>query len=203
MWSSPMYRWFSCRWLDAGDPKKLTILSGLPCLSLIHGRPIALGAMARPTKPASSSTVAGTVVEPLFCNRAAWIKASRLELAPRIVVWQRPTSVRGRRGGRRKLESGTARRINLRGCVVADRASSSGHHGGGRRAPSSGGGHKCLAAASTALCSNASWLMTTARVYDHASSPLRVRERTRFAGDVARELARSAGGGGDRLNGLG
>jgi hypothetical protein len=29
------------------------------------------------------------------------------------------------------------------------------------------------------------------------------RERTRFAGDEAREVARSAGGGGDRLNGLG
>jgi hypothetical protein len=30
-----------------------------------------------------------------------------------------------------------------------------------------------------------------------------VNERTRFAGEVAREVAGSAGGGGDRLNGLG
>jgi hypothetical protein len=47
----------------------------LPHLSLIHGWPIALGATARPTKPASSSTVAGgegNCRRTLFCNRAAW-----------------------------------------------------------------------------------------------------------------------------------
>jgi hypothetical protein len=50
--------------------KKLPIPSGLPHLSLIHGGPIALGATARPTKPASSSTVAGAKLtrrEHSFC----------------------------------------------------------------------------------------------------------------------------------------
>src|SRR5262245_45130614 len=63
-----MYRWFSCRWLDVGDPEKLMILSGLPHLPLIPGCPIALGATARPTKPASSTVAGGraSVVEPSY-----------------------------------------------------------------------------------------------------------------------------------------
>ena len=36
-----------------------------------------------------------------------------------------------------------------------------------------------------------------------ADRALVAKERTRFAGGVARGMARSAGGGGDRLNGLG
>jgi hypothetical protein len=181
--------------------KRLTILSGLPHLSLIHGGPIALGATARPTKPASSSAVAGgreTVVEPLFGNRAARVKDSTLELAPRMVVWQGPLFCpRSARAAAASWSQARARRINLRGCVVADRARSFGHHGGGRALESCGSSTavlnasavtaptpgtvirrrhtwSCLATASTAVCSNASWLMTAARVCDHASSPPRV-----------------------------
>jgi hypothetical protein len=201
MWSSPMYRWFSCPWLDAGRFEKLTILSGLPHLSLIHGWPIALGATARPTKPASSSTVAGgrgTVVERLFCNRAARVKDSKLELAPRMVVWQGPLFCpRSTRAAAASWSQARARRINLRGCVVADRAnpsvtteaaelwsragsSTAVLNASAVTAPTPGTVVKqrhtwsCLATASTALRSNASWLMTAAGVGDHASRPLRV-----------------------------
>jgi hypothetical protein len=125
-----------------GDSKKLTILSGLSHLSLIHGWPIALGKSARPTKPASSSTVAGgrgTVVEPLFCNRAARVKDFKLELAPRMVVRQGSLFCpRSAQAAAASWSQARARRINLRGCVVANRARSFGHHGGGRALESCG-----------------------------------------------------------------
>jgi hypothetical protein len=141
----------------------------------------------------------GTVVEPLFCNRAARVKDSKLELAPRMVVWQGPLFCpRSARAAAASWSQARARRINLRGCVVADRAnpsvtteaaelwsragsSTAVLNASAVTAPTPGTVVKqrhtwsCLATASTALRSNASWLMTAARVGDHASRPLRVK----------------------------
>ena len=66
-----------------------------------------------------------------FCNRAARVKGSKLAHAPRMVVWQGPLFCpRSARAAAASWGQARARCINLRGCVVADRASSSGHHRG-------------------------------------------------------------------------
>jgi hypothetical protein len=63
----------------------------------------------------------------LFCNRAARVKGSKLAPAPQMVVWQGPLfSPRSARAAAASWSQARARCINLRGCVVADRASSSG-----------------------------------------------------------------------------
>jgi Transposase DDE domain group 1 len=67
----------------------------------------------------------------LFCNWAARVKGSKLALAPRMVVWQGPLFCpRSARAAAASWSQARARCINLRGCVVADRARSFGHHGG-------------------------------------------------------------------------
>jgi hypothetical protein len=67
----------------------------------------------------------------LFCNRAARVKGSKLAPAPRMVVWQGPLFCpRSARAAAASWGQARARRINLRECVVADRASSSGHRRG-------------------------------------------------------------------------
>ena len=67
----------------------------------------------------------------LFCNRAARVKGSKLAPAPRMVVWQGPLFCpRSARAAAASWGQARARRINLRGCVVADRASSFGHRRG-------------------------------------------------------------------------
>jgi hypothetical protein len=69
--------------------------------------------------------------EPVFCNRAARVKGSKLALAPRMVDWQGPLFCpRSAHAAAASWSQARARRINLRGCVVADRARSFGHHGG-------------------------------------------------------------------------
>ena len=63
----------------------------------------------------------------LFRNRAARVKGSKLEPAPRMVVWQGPLFCpRSAQPDAASWGQARARCINLRGCVVADRASSSG-----------------------------------------------------------------------------
>ena len=67
----------------------------------------------------------------LFCNRAARVKGSKLALAPRMVVWQGPLFCpRSARAAAASWSQARARRINLRGCVMVEPASSSGHHRG-------------------------------------------------------------------------
>ena len=137
-----MYRWFSCRWLDAGRFEKADDSKWVCPSLLIHGWRIALGATARPTKPASSSTVTG---------------GRKLSSNPSSVIGRRGSRtpswswLRGGSSGRRPLFcprsaraaaasrcQAQARRINFRGCVVAGRARSFGHHGGGRGLESCG-----------------------------------------------------------------
>ena len=101
--------------------KKLTILSGLPHLSLIHGWPIALSATARPTKPANSTVTGGrgTVVEPssVIGRRGSGLQARAGSADGRLVGATLLSEVGA--GGPRKLESGTGpahQSPRLRGC---------------------------------------------------------------------------------------
>ncbi len=66
--------------------------------------------------------------ETLFCNRGARVKGSKLAPAPRMVVWQGPLFCpRSAQAAAASWGQARARCINLRSCVVADRASSFGH----------------------------------------------------------------------------
>jgi hypothetical protein len=184
-----------------GDSKKADDSEWVAPSSLIHGWPIALGATARPTKPANSITVTrgrGTVVEPLFCNRAARVKDFKLEPAPRRSSGRGHSSVRGRRGGppQAGVRHGPSASIfeaawlpierdpsvTTEAAELWSRAGSSTAvlNASAITAPTLGTVIRqrhtwsCLATATPALCRNASWLMKAARVGDHASSPLRV-----------------------------
>jgi hypothetical protein len=188
-----------CRWLDGAIRKEMVILSGLPHLSLIHGWPVALGATARPTKPAAAAR--SREEEELSSNPFSVIgrRGSRTPSWSWLRGWSSgrgPLFCRGRRGRPPQADQAQARRITLRGCAVADRArfsvtteaaelwsragsSTAVLNASAVTAPTPGTVIRrrhtwsCLATASPALSSNACWLMTAARVCDHAPNPLR------------------------------
>ena len=178
-----MYRWFSCRWLDAGRLEKADDPKWVAHLSLIHCWPIALGATARPTKPASRSTVAGG--RELSSNPSSVI--GRRGRPPQVGVRHRPGA---------SISEAAWLPVERDPSVTTEAAELWSHAGSSTAVLNASAvtaptpctvirrrhTWSCLAAASPSLCSDASWLMTAARVCDHASSPLRVRERTRFAG---------------------
>ena len=185
-----------------GNSKKADDSKWVAHLSLIHGWPIALGATARPTKPASSSTVAGgreLSSNPSSGGAGQGLQAGAGSADGRLAGGH--SSVRGRRG--RPPQVGVRHRpgasiseaallpverdpsVTTEAAELWSRAGSSTAvlNASAVTAPTPGTviGRRhtwsCLAAASPVLCSNASWLMTAARVCDHASSPLRVMTR--------------------------
>ena len=187
-----------------GNSKKADDSKWVAHLSLIHGWPIALGATARPTKPASSSTVAGG--RELSSNPSSVIgrRGSRTPSWSWLRGWSSGrghSSVRGRRGRPPQVgvRHGPGASISEAAWLPIERdpsvtteaaelwsragSSTAVLNASAVTAPTPGTVIRrrhtwsCLATASTALCSNASWLMTAARVCDHASSPLRVNSR--------------------------
>jgi hypothetical protein len=78
-----------------------------------------------------AALIGGALERTLFCNRAARVKGSKLAPAPRPVVWQGPLFCpRSAHAAAASWSQARARRINLRGCAVAERMGSFGHRGG-------------------------------------------------------------------------
>ena len=188
------------------NSKKLTFLSGLPHLSFIHGGADRLWARrrGRRSRRAAARSREG---EELSSNPSSAVgrRGSRIpswSWAPRMVILQGHSSVRRRRGRPPQVgvRHGPGASISEAAWLPIERdpsvtteaaelwsragSSTAVLNASAVTAPTPGTvierrhTWSYLVTASMALCSNASWLMTAARVCEHASSPLRVPKPT-------------------------